>query len=447
MIEKRNALWNVLYSGTNGMKDHDIRKRIALGINIMCLAVIGINATIGVLSYLITRGNLILIGISIENALAIIPILLNRYLKFQAAALVFFFIISCATGYFSCILGKSVESQLMIIYLIGLSIFLFARLIAQIIAISYSIGMIMFVEYNFAYNLVKPIEADTGTQFFMRWAVYGVVIFLVIITFSLYKKNAKIFLLRSIKTETDFRNEAKKNKIKDQFISNVSHELKVSFHSIFSIINILYKIAKQNRAEVKLKQPIDDLRTACKISEGIIENVIEYERYEAGLNNVVNYQLVDIRTLISRLIEIFKYQAEERKVEIEQKIGQEIPQYILCDETITRHIITNLLHNAIKFTRSGTNIIIRAQMKCQTLILSVEDKGEGIAQENLESIFHPFVTQNPHGLGLGLYIVKKLVTAVNGKVEITQNSDFGVHFTLYIPLPVFTQNDTRQVVD
>ena len=68
------------------------------------------------------------------------------------------------------------------------------------------------------------------------------------------------------------------------------------------------------------------------------------------------------------------------------------------------------------------------------LTISVEDKGEGIQHENLKSIFQPFFTKNPDGLGLGLYIVKELVDALKGNIDVLNNSDGGVTFTIALPL-------------
>jgi len=435
MKKFKQTISSIITAGTSTLQDHDAQKRITIGVNVMCFSIIAINSTIGVLAYLMTKQSAIITGITIEMAASILPILLNKQRKYLWASLNFFLIVLAATCYFSSVLGKSAESQLMIIYLIGVALFLFDKLAIQITCVALSVCIIIFVEWNFDHELIKAISIDPGIKLFIRWAVYATVILLVVITFSLYKRNNTILLQRlqgySGEIEVNLQKKEKENKIKDRFIGNATHEMKVSFHSIFAIINILYKIEK--KVDVPdLKLCIDDLRAACKISKSIIDNILEYEKYEAGTENIARPQLIDIRLVFYKIIDIYKYLANERNVNISLVVAKKIPQHIMCDEVMIRHIITNLLHNAIKFTRNGTTITIRIDTNYHQLSIRVEDQGEGISLKNTDAIFEPFYTQNPEGLGLGLYIVKKLVSALDGKISI-KTSNEGSHFCIGLP--------------
>jgi len=430
------AASKLVFAGTFGLADHHAQKRICIGINIMCLWVIVINFTVGMAAFFATHEILLFYGISIEIIAAIFPIVLNFQRKYEPASICFFGVISLSTCYFSCLLGKTVESQLMIIYLIGVSIFLFDTIWMQVISVTLSISMIIFIEWNFKDQMIKPMTIEPNVQGFMRWAVYGVVIFLVLVTFILYKRNNNVLLKRlqvhNTKVEYDLHEVEKKNKFKDRFITNATHEMKVSFYSIFAIINILYK-AERKPSNNDLKKSIDDLRAACGISKSIIDNILEYAKNEAGLNIIVRNQLIDIRLVVSNIIEVYKYLADERKVKIKLLVAEDVDRHILIDEVILRHIITNLLHNAIKFTRSGSEIEIRISSNKNELSVCVKDHGEGISANHLDEIFEAFFTRNPEGLGLGLYIVKLLVFSLRGKVKVMETSNEGTVFYVGIP--------------
>lgn len=437
MKKMKRKLNHAIYAGTDALMDHDPRKRICLGVNIMSLSVIAIDSTIGGITYFLTRNTFILAGVIVAIILIIGPLLLNSLKKYRSASLAFFSIITLSVFYFCCLLGKSAESQLMILYLIGLSLFMFNDWGTQIVCIIISILVIILVEINFTYGFIKPMEASEGTRAFVRWSVYFIAIVLVALTFLLYKSNNLILLQKTQEytkiIETNLENEEKENQKKDNLISNATHEMRVSFYAIFSIIDMLYKRAKNPKND-NFKDTIDDLRAACTLSKSVIDNIFEYEKYAARLNNTILTQFVDLRLLVLNLVDIYKYLAIERGVTIARFVSDEVPQHILCDEVKIRQIISNLLHNAIKFTRYNTTISVRVETKNDNLLLSVQDQGEGILPEKAENIFEPFVTQNPDGLGLGLFVVKEFVSSLRGEISVSSDANTGALFIISLPL-------------
>ena len=432
----RTAWITITKAGTGGLMDHDPKKKICIGVNKMCLSVALINATVGMLSFFLTKNLPLLLGVTVEIMSMGIPVLFNYYKKYNLASMTLYIIISSATCYFCCILGKLAEAQLTIVYLVGLAMFMFTDKVYRIFSIAIAIGVVVVIEANFKYEFVPPLQTSETVRYFLRWASYLVVIGLVIFTFDLYRKNNRSLLLKvqqyAEQVELNLKKEAQENKTKDKFISNATHEIRVSFYSIFSIIHILYKVEKKPLKN-DLKSCIDDLRAACKSSESIIDNILGYERLNAGLENAVLNQLIDIRMLLLNIVDIYKYLADEKKVRIYVDVSENISRHIVCDEVKLRQIVTNILHNAIKFTRSDTIVCIRVEKRDENFIVSVEDKGEGI-HENPDAIFQPFVTKNPDGLGLGLYIVKELVDDLKGRIAVANNSDGGTTFSVTLPL-------------
>ena len=206
---------------------------------------------------------------------------------YNMASMTLYIIVSAATCYFCCLLGKLVEAQIIIVYLVGTAMFFFSDKRSRIISIGISVLTLAVIDANFKWEFIKPLEASENVRYFLRWTAYLVIIALVIFTFDLFRRNNQYLLLKiqqyANEVENNLKLEELENRTKDKFISNASHEMRVSFYSIFSIINIVYKQEKN----INIKRGIEDLRAACKYSKSIIDNILEYERYKAGLNTVV----------------------------------------------------------------------------------------------------------------------------------------------------------------
>ena len=438
------TLHSVIYLQSHDLSEDDMQKKISVGVNLMSGWVILLTVTVGALFYFISHNVLILIGIMTETALLIGTILLNHVRQYHPASLSIYLTMSTATLYYSCILGRPVEAQLMVVYLIGVALFMFPDLATRIICIAVSVSLLVLLELNFRYQVIQSIKVDESTALLMRWSSYAVIISLVIFTFVLYSRNNKLLMVRLRKhaeeVQFSLKKEEKANEKKDIFISNAYHEIRASFFSIFSILNLFNKDRADDHKIKDWRRAVTHLRTACQISQNIMDNILEYEKYEIGTRNAVYNDLIDIRSLIDNIVEIYQYSADERKVRITAEISEDMEEYILCDKVKLNQVITNLLTNAVKYTRSETDITIRVTKQNDHWQLSVEDQGEGIKESNIERIFEPFVTGSPTGIGLGLYITKKTVNLMKGKISVDSWPDQGTKFTISMPLQSINPN-------
>ena len=432
------TLHSVIYLQSHDLSEDDMQKKISVGVNLMSSWVILLTVTVGALFYVISHNILILVGITIETALLIGTILLNHVRQYHLASLSIYLTMSTATLYYSCILGRPVEAQLMVVYLIGVALFMFPGLATRIVCIAVTLSLLVLLELNFRYQFIQSIKVDESTALFMRWSSYAVIISLVIFTFVLYSRNNKLLLDRLRKhaeeVQLSLEKEEKANEKKDIFISNAYHEIRASFFSIFSILNLFNKEKAEDPKIKDWHRAVTHLRTACQISRNIMDNILEYEKYEIGTRNAVYNDLVDIRSLIDNIVEIYQYAADERKVRIMAEVSEDMEEYILCDKVKLNQVITNLLTNAVKYTRSETDIMIRVTRQNDHWRLSVEDQGEGIKEPNIDRIFEPFVTGSPTGIGLGLYITKKTVNLMKGEISVDSRPGQGTRFTISMPL-------------
>jgi len=221
--------------------------------------------------------------------------------------------------------------------------------------------------------------------------------------------------------------------MKEDFISHVTHELRSPLSAIDSYVNVLMSstdtakrmeylnIIKNNTAH--LAHFIDNLLDIAKIEKQKIELVKDY---------------VNIYEIAGETVELFRQQAEEKRLSIVIDIPEDILE-IMGDHDKLRQVMNNLVSNAIKYTPEGGRIAICAVEKEKYLEVSVSDTGIGINPEETEKIFEKFhQSRTPgrgrkEGAGLGLAIVKGIVEAHGGKIEVRSQPHHGSIFTVTLP--------------
>lgn len=428
-------LKTILFYGTGGMQKHDIRRLICMGVNAFSLLIIVINGTIGILSCIIVGKMILLAGVIVEIMLAPIPLLLNYHKKRTAASICFFLIINFAVFFFSCVLGRLVEIQSMIIFLIGLSIFMFPDIKARMAGIAISLVNILLVEINFDSEFIRHIHTSAEITLYLRIASYAVIVILVIQLFWFYRKGA-LLLFDKLQDHTqvverDLEKKEQENKMKDRFIGNAWHETKSSYFTISAMINLLEK----TRTKTELKTVTGNLKAAFEISTTFVDNILEYVKNQAGSSKQMNNELVDMRKLLTNITDIYKYAADENEIRMTSLVSQEFPEWMLIDREKISKVITNLVSNAIKYAGPETTVNIHVGMRSgHHWTLSVNDEGAGIPDELKARIFEPFVTTNPRGTGLGLYIVKQLVTSMDGDLSVESIPGKGSTFKVLMPV-------------
>ena len=141
--------------------------------------------------------------------------------------------------------------------------------------------------------------------------------------------------------------------------------------------------------------------------------------------------------LLTKAIERLSLQAQRAGLSIEIKCRDDLPK-VLADPSRLEQVVVNLLHNAIKFTPSGGNIILSATLEDRNILFSVEDTGIGIPVDDLSRIFERFYktdrARSSGGTGLGLAIARHLVEAHGGTIWAESTGDKGSTFYFTIPI-------------
>jgi signal transduction histidine kinase len=437
--------------GTADIPIYDAALGVTKGINLLSLLILVLNVIFGPLYYFVTGKLDILIGSLSEAGFVAGLVILNYYKRRLLANILFYLVLNAATFYFSVILGQLGEAQLMIVFLVGLSLFMFHNFTTRLISISGTILLLVLMEVNFKFTLIAPVHASAHDTDLMRWTAYGVIIFLVAILFYLYALNNNRLLIELKKhskiIESNLEREKSLNVIKSQFIRNSYHEVKTQFAGVFLIIQVLASMKKED-AVARLDDVVSNLRSGCQTLHLVLTNILEYSKFEAGISQRALYEPINMIMTIDLIVNIFKYAANEKNVDIECQYSEDFEEYVISDKVKVIQIVTNLLHNAIKFSKPNTCIHVTLDKQDGFYKLSIQDQGSGIARDILGKMFtEPFITEksvnNEGGIGLGLHITREVVASLEGKIDVDSEIGKGATFTVSLPI-VESARDARR---
>ena len=221
--------------------------------------------------------------------------------------------------------------------------------------------------------------------------------------------------------------------LKRGVVSTVSHQLRTPLTSLRMAIHLLL----EQRLGALSEQQAELLHTACEDSDRlaeILDDLLDLNRIESGRARL-NMQPQNPETVIRSGIDAFIAEAKDRGISLNVDIPPGLPE-VITDTASIKHVFANLLSNAIRFSLPGGTITVKAEAELSGIRFSVEDTGEGIAPEHLKHLFDQFYRvhgqDEKSGIGLGLSIVKEIVSTHGGTVGVESRRGKGsvFHFTL-----------------
>jgi signal transduction histidine kinase len=241
---------------------------------------------------------------------------------------------------------------------------------------------------------------------------------------------------RDLQIQTEKAKESAR--LKDQFVTTMSHELKTPLNAIIGFADILSE-ELQGPLNAKQKDSLKRLSGSAQDLHTLVSNILDLSKMEAGQMGLAistykpNEVLEEIYQMVPALL-------KEKDVRVELEKDQSLHE-AEGDVVKIEQILTNLLTNAIKFTKKG-QIRIASKKSQDRIVFTVEDTGIGIPREIIPYIFDAFrqadgsIRREYGGTGLGLHIVKSFVDSMKGDLKFESEAGKGTKVTVTLPLQV-----------
>jgi len=246
---------------------------------------------------------------------------------------------------------------------------------------------------------------------------------------------AKARILRELQLRNEQAEDA--NRAKSIFLANMSHELRTPMNAIIGFSEILVE-RLQDKVEPKYTGFLRSILQSGQHLLGIINDILDLSKVEAGKMEIYP-ETFPVRPAIDSVCQVMKGLSAKKGVAFEIDVASDMRD-IETDHAKFKQILYNLLSNAVKFSKPNGVVTVRARVKGDMLVVTVIDRGIGIAPQNRGVIFDEFrqidtATSRAYGgTGLGLSLVKKFVELQRGTVSVQSVIGEGSEFTFTLPL-------------
>ncbi len=225
-------------------------------------------------------------------------------------------------------------------------------------------------------------------------------------------------------------------RLKSQFLASMSHELRTPMHAIMGFSQILLQGTKGELSADQYKMVERILDNSNNLLT-LLNDLLDFSKVEAG-KLTLESQTFNLASLVLATIEELKSLALQKDLKLTSTIELTNRKFF-GDDAWLRQVLVNLLSNAIKFTEIGEIVVSASEVDDSHIAIAVKDTGIGIASEQFESIFDPFIQANQTssrkypGTGLGLAISKSLVDMMDGEIQVESTLGEGTVFTIVLP--------------
>ncbi|MDX8390085.1 MAG: PAS domain S-box protein [Mariprofundaceae bacterium] len=240
------------------------------------------------------------------------------------------------------------------------------------------------------------------------------------------------------------------SKLKSEFLSTVSHEVRTPMNGIIGMSDLLLD-TDLDRDQREFSETIKDSANSLLV---IINDLLDFSKAEAGKMEIeaINFSL---EAIVEGSVETLAGRCSGSPVSLMSNIDPQLPDTLVGDPGRLRQILLNLIGNAIKFTHEGqvsvhANLVSRSE-KSVSICFEVEDSGIGMSRDALRKIFQPFtqadgsVTRKYGGTGLGLSICTQLIDLMGGEIQVESSEKTGSTFRFTLSFPIVHQSTTETI--
>jgi len=277
-------------------------------------------------------------------------------------------------------------------------------------------------DYHKTHVAVAYVYHPVGLLFKRLWLALAAAVLLLALTFyCLYRMYKTILQQKQLHV------------LKNDFISNMTHELKTPVATVAAAIDALQYFNGLDSRE-KAERYLNTSRSELQRLNDIVNKVLDTSVYEQQ-QTALHKQPINIAQLLAEVIQAF----EIKGTVFSYNIHCQPHLTVTADKTHLQNVLYNLTDNAVKYGPARLHLVFTAYQKEDTMIISVQDNGAGIEDKHLAHIFDKFYrvpagnVHNVKGFGLGLFYVRQIITQHGGTVQVTSSKQAGTTFTITLP--------------
>jgi PAS domain S-box-containing protein len=228
------------------------------------------------------------------------------------------------------------------------------------------------------------------------------------------------------------------NRAKSEFLANISHELRTPLNAIIGFSELIRGETFGPLANQKYEEYVGDIHASGLHLLDVVNDILDVSAIESGLLEL-NEDTLDVGGIVDASLRMMRFRAEAETVKIESSVDPHLPR-LVADELKVKQILLNLLSNAVKFTLEGGTVSIDARMEDDnSMAIVVSDTGIGMDPDDLALAMEKFgqvdrgLDRKHEGTGLGLPLVKGLMEAHGGSLELKSEKGVGTTATIRFP--------------
>lgn len=227
------------------------------------------------------------------------------------------------------------------------------------------------------------------------------------------------------------------NELKNRFLGMAAHDLRNPLNIIYNYAEFLHEIA-DDRLQEDEKTFLEAILESSRFMSELINDLLDVSRIESGRLQL-EWQPVKMAPLVERNVQLNRLLASKKDIELELAIAEAGLPVLVADPGKLEQVLNNLISNAIKYSLPGSHVKVALEPRDDGILLSVEDEGIGIADEEMDKLFRPFATPAAKGTagekstGLGLVIVRRIVEGHGGEIWVESEVDVGTTFHVWLP--------------
>ena len=318
-----------------------------------------------------------------------------------------------------------------------------------IISILEFIGLVIYTYYH------PEVVLKMSSMKMVLTDMVVTMIAVVVVFASIFRYQKYIYEKQKNTITAAIRNANDAIKQKQNFISNISHDIRTPMDSIIGFT----ELAKKNIDNPeKLQDCLAKISRASGHLMNLINEVLDISKIDSG-KTVIEEEISSIHAIIENVCQILQHEIDQKKLKIKFDYSMLDEDVLSCDTIRLNQILLNLVSNAVKYSYEGGSIsisVIQLSTEDEGVILNefhVKDEGCGMTPEFVEHVFEPFARDKTSplavdGTGLGLTIAKSLTEILGGQIDVVSELGKGTEFTVSIPLtiPSLTEIEEEQDV-